>query len=214
MNYFFFNEVLKHGINNPINSILLSSELAIENFEKNPKESLKLLKQIKITSEYVRALLRRDASKENQKNYFYLEQAIREILVINSSYKKNIIYSLQHKTPENLQLKGNKILFQEMLICLINNAIESYQDKTNRTILLTSSIQDKKLVLSITDGGTGMNWLERNIAFTKNFSLKDDHSGHGLYIVKRIVEKEFKGEIDIISQKKRGTTVRCFFPLT
>lgn len=211
MNYFFFNEILKHGISNPITSILISTDLALQKIRDNPEQTINHIEQIQITAQYIQKLLRRESLNQGRK--FFIETAIKEILIINSGYKRNLIYSFQNSLPEGTQIKGNKILFQELLICLLNNADESYKTDRNKTVLVTTKKENKKVVISVTDGGVGMSWLEKNLALNKNFSMKENHSGHGLYLVKRIIEEEFLGKIELITEKNRGTTIKCFFPL-
>ena len=212
MDYFFFNEILKHGIANPITSILINSNLALERIEKNPDKIKEHLEQIQLTAKYIQNLLKRESFI--QKDKFFIETAIKEILIINSGYKRKLIYSYQNNLPDGIQIKGNKILFQELLICLLNNADEAYQTEKNKTVLVTTRKENKKIIISITDGGIGMNWLEKNVALKKNFSMKENHSGNGLYLVKKILKEEFMGRIELISQKNRGTTVKCFLPLS
>ena len=211
MKYFFFNEILKHGISNPLSSILISTDLALQKIKENPEQSINHLEQIQLTAKYIQSLLKRE--NLNQENKFFIETAIKEILIINSGYKRNLIYSYQNNLSEETKIIGNKILFQELLICLLNNADEAYQAKNNKTVLVTTKKEDQNVVISITDGGVGMTWLEKSFALNKNFTLKENHSGQGLYLVKKIIEEEFSGKIELITRKNRGTTVKCFFPL-
>lgn len=212
MDYFFFNDVLKHGIANPISSILINTNLALEEIQNHPDKIKNYLEQIQLTAKYIQNLLKRE--NINQKNKFLIETAIKEILIINSGYKRNLIYSYQNNLPDGIQIKGNKILFQELLICLLNNADEAYQTEKNKTVLVITKKTNNKILISITDGGTGMNWIEKKMALKKSFSMKENHSGHGLYLVKKIIEEEFMGKIEIITQKNIGTTVQCYLPLS
>jgi sensor histidine kinase regulating citrate/malate metabolism len=89
-----------------------------------------------------------------------------------------VSYAKQLKQSNNINLNGNKLLFQEVINCLLNNAVEAYRAKNiNKIVLIKTQIKNQNLQIAITDGGNGMNWLEQKLIGKKFYSLKDDHQG-------------------------------------
>ena len=79
---------------------------------------------------------------------------------------------------------------------------------------MVGKIINNHLYLSFTDGGQGMNWLEKSLMFADGYSNKSDGSGTGLTWVKKVIEQHFAGEIEVKSKKHQGTTMIWLLPLT
>lgn len=146
---------------------------------------------------------------------FPINQAIKEVVSLSSASKNNFIYSSKINVPDEVELIGRKALFQELLFKLIGNATKTYQDNLhNKIILITSKIENnKEFSLTVTSGGKGLSFLEKQLIKQNFFVLRDKNQHLNLCEIKRTIKKEFRGYLQIISARNKGTTIKCFFPL-
>ena len=122
-----------------------------------------------------------------------LEENIFNLPIFNniSEISKNI-YSLMHPyLPENLIL----------------DKIEDKPYQTNFSV----NFENNRFKIIIKDSGCGIAKKDLLLVFDPFFSLKDQHSGLGLPIARRIIERH-KGEIKITSQEGQGSEVTIELP--
>jgi len=202
-------EFLKHALSTPLSSILLSSQLALDkNQDRNTS-----LKQILLSATYIKNLLAQ-AQNGLKPALFNLNVALSEIIFLNQCYHKEGAYSKNWQQTEGVMINGNKLLFQEVINCLLNNAIESYQAKDlNRIVLIKTQIAEKNLEIAISDGGEGLTWFEKTLAGKKFYSLKDSHQGIGLFYCKKFLTEHFSASFKLISRKHHGSTALITIPL-
>ncbi len=94
---------------------------------------------------------------------------------------------------------------------LLQNAIEAITGKGS--ILIKTSLQEKFLLLTVSDTGSGIPPDVRSRLFEAHFTTKSQGTGLGLVNVKRIIE-EAGGTISIDSQVSKGTTVSVTLPVS
>ncbi len=106
---------------------------------------------------------------------------------------------------------GEKVLFQQLLSNIINNAIESYEavpiKRAKRSVLVKLRAQPDTLTLTITDWGKG---IEPDIAakvFEPFYTTKASGMGMGLYLTKRFIEGSFSGSIELKASPDRTTFI-------
>jgi signal transduction histidine kinase len=107
-------------------------------------------------------------------------------------------------------LKTDSSLLEQILLNIIKNSAQAVNYKGN--ILLTVRHSDKKLNIQIIDNGLGIKSDIMDRIFEPFFSTKEEGSGLGLSITKKLVE-QLQGEILIHSQSNQGTTVTILLPL-
>lgn len=102
---------------------------------------------------------------------------------------------------------------------LIENAVAAVGDKGRVEIdaLLTDKIfSDFKagpaIKIEITDNGPGIALAYKSKLFTPFFTTKDNGTGLGLMLAKRIIE-DHGGQVEIESREKIGTEVIIYLPL-
>ena len=115
--------------------------------------------------------------------------------------------------PAECLFQGNKLAFQEMVVCLLNNAYESYLAAKNRLVFLSATVENDLLKLVVTDGGRGMSWLAKTLSVSPLYTSKNNHAGLGLYFVKKTIEAEFSGKLLLRSRLHKGTSATLLFPL-
>lgn len=203
------SSVFYHTCSNPLTSLLLNLELAAnhQTMDANPY----LIKATQ-NAHYVTELFRQLAPTQTT-SYFHVAEALTEtIRLLQSRYDQSVSLSHCGSPPTQLWLTGKKLFFQEILLAICHNAIESYQAQTRRFIILTHIDTAQSYQLAVTDGGKGMSLWDRQLIFRDGLSLKKNHQGIGLSVAKRLMAAHFKGKISIFSQPRRGTTVMLEFP--
>lgn len=212
MQYSYSKELLLHNLNQPLAVIRLNTDLALEELKPNDYFVKRCLERIVGSCFYINKLL--SELRIDHNSNFELKTALRGAVKINSKHNKCSIFSYHENLSFNPSIKGNKFVFQQIIIALINNALESYRVNDFKKIVLISSVCLKDEVqIAISDGGVGLNWWQRQLVFKKGFTLKEKHSGLGLYLCQKIIKEDFHGKIKLISQKNKGCTVQCFFPI-
>ncbi len=208
MKHFSYFDFFKHAAGTPLSNILLNSQLALS----DPNNNQKHLNEILLSANYIKKLINNEEKED--KKLFSINDALVEIILLNQCFHQDVTYQKKLKQSDKIQLSGNKLLFQEVINCLLNNAVEAYQIKRlNKIVLVKSQLSDNKLEIAITDGGNGMNWWQQRLIGKKFYSLKEDHQGVGIFYAKKIINKQFFGKIYYISKKNQGSTAIVQIPL-
>ncbi len=124
--------------------------------------------------------------------------------------QKNIDLQIVLKDT-TLSLEADASLIEQVLINLIVNAIEAVKDKQEAKILLSAYHDIKnKVVIKISDNGSGMPEEMLDKIFIPFFSTKKTGSGIGLSLCKQIMMLH-KGNIQVYSEEGKGTSMLLHF---
>lgn len=207
---------LIHALSTPVTNILLNTQLAIDlcQQKRDPSNLSYYLEQSLLAGKYLQGVI-----KNNDANYtsnqFSIHTALMTVINLCQYARRQCQIIKYFAFDKNLQIIGNQFNFQEALICLLNNAVESYQHlNPNKVIILTASHRESNFYLSITDGGVGMNWLQQKVATLPGISYKNKHTGVGLGFAKKVFCKDMGGQLKILSKTNRGTTISVSLPMT
>jgi signal transduction histidine kinase len=123
---------------------------------------------------------------------------LKAIDFLNEAINKKDIQII--KELENIKLKiyGNEFL--QVMINLINNAIDAIEKKG--TILIKLYKQDNRVIIIVEDNGKGIDIKNCNKIFDPYFTTKSDSMGLGLYMCRLIVEKHLNGAIEVVPLSK------------
>lgn len=114
-------------------------------------------------------------------------------------------------------LRGDTVRFYQIVLNLLLNAVESYENyKTNKKLVEISLEKiGKSFVLEVKDYGKGIDKRQLKHIFEPFFTTRKRRGGTGigLYLTKEYVEELFKGKIKISSKKRSGTSVKVEIPL-
>ncbi|MDE3833619.1 GHKL domain-containing protein [Sinorhizobium meliloti] len=106
--------------------------------------------------------------------------------------------------PDGLQALGNRIRLEQVLINLLQNALEAIGDSENGTIQVRCEEAAGGIALTVADNGPGIAADVREELFTPFNTSKEDGLGLGLAISKEIVS-DYGGTIEVESGPS-GTT--------
>ncbi len=109
------------------------------------------------------------------------------------------------------KLEGYYTDLYRAFLNLTINAIESIEDE-GLIEITANKIPNKNFInIHISDSGSGISNDILPLIFDAGFSTKDRESGHGLSIIKEIIE-EHKGSISAKSENQKGTTFIISLP--
>ncbi len=118
--------------------------------------------------------------------------------------QKNIQLDIVLKDT-SLAVEADTSLVEQVLINLLVNAIEAVKDKAEAKIVLSAAAApNKKVLLKISDNGSGMTAEVMEKIFVPFFSTKKTGSGIGLSLCKQIMMLH-KGNIQVQSKMDEGT---------
>ncbi len=209
---------LAHEIKNPLTPIQLSAErLQHKLGQKLPQIDADVLKRATGTivnqvtalkgmvddfSQYARAS-RMTAEQVS------LNDLVREVLVLYESMGVPIEPRLCENLPS---IAADPALLRQVLHNLIQNAIDALSGSEQPRIVVTSTLGDGGVTLSVSDNGAGIADTVIGRIFEPYVTTKPKGTGLGLAIVKKIVE-EHHGHIVVENVKPHGAHVSIVLPL-
>ncbi|GEN77293.1 sensor histidine kinase [Chryseobacterium hagamense] len=126
--------------------------------------------------------------------------------------EKNI--NFYFKGDHNAVLTNDRLLLEYVLDKILNNAVKF--SSPGQDIYLQAVTEDDRMVISVTDSGTGMNEKYLSGIYTYDNPVflgtsGEKGAGLSLKIVKNFISL-MRGNITIISSENNGTTVSLFLP--
>jgi two-component system sensor histidine kinase HydH len=122
--------------------------------------------------------------------------------------QKNVVLSLD-LPQEPVKRSIDSFHFERALVNLIANAIEASGGGQRVSVIMTA--HKKKVTITITDNGPGMDAETLESAFIPFYTKKRGGTGLGVPIAKKIIEGH-QGNIRIDSKKGEGTVVMVELP--
>ncbi len=176
-----------HQWRQPLNAIkleLMKFEIENPKFENSPfisNISSKVSELNEIIGDF-RSFFRED-TKENinlKDELFKITKMIKDLLIMNS-----ILVNIE---GDDINIEFNKNNLKHIMFVLINNSIDAFKEKEIKERNINIKIEDNKLIYE--DNAGGIPTEIQNKIFEHNFTTKKNGTGIGLYMVKRILEKD------------------------
>lgn len=208
-----------HDLSNLISIILGYSNLFIEESSLDKEEALSIAKIRQAgekASDVVNHIL--NFSRLDDR-YSILDMGILidDILsILKVSIPKPI--KIHWKKPkESVYLNGNAVKYQQILMNLFINAVQAMGKNEGKLTVSLHKLErdeDRWLRIDVEDTGPGMDHETLDKIFNPLFTTKGPGKGTGLglFVVRHIVN-EYRGSIDVVSEKGKGTIFRVHFPL-
>lgn len=150
-------------------------------------------------------------------NYFCIVEEINTAMTLVEYKARTLQVQLVYSRKQSTMLFGNAERFNQLIINLLSNAIDAYEcmKGQNKIVEVTTNISEPNLIVCIKDNGCGISPEYLNNIFEPLFTTKPigKGSGLGLAICKEIVEKDFKGTIEVASTVSQGTLFTIKIPL-
>ena len=218
-----FSSAIAHELNQPLAAIMSNTQAAQRFLDKKPPslDKVKLalsniLRNDRRASEVIRKLrilLKKNISEFTEIN---ANDLIEEVVILSRSnfVIKNV--SIKMNLGKNIPLvSGDRVQLQQVLINLILNALDSYENitKDEKQIVITTRFENKKEVcLSVKDFGCGIEESVLNKVFDPFVTTKKGGMGMGLAINKTIIDAH-RGHIWAENNPDEGATFNIVLPL-
>jgi signal transduction histidine kinase len=194
---------IAHEINQPLGALRINAELAgkkiasgatdIALLEKINKEAIE---DIDRASAIVRSLVNLANRKTNQPVVLELVAATKEVVEVSRTRLRDEGVVVEINSPDRCYARVNPTEWQQVLINLLNNAIDSLQvsSKTTKQIVITLRQEADFIEMTIQDNGVGIPAGQEEKIFELLVTNKESGSGVGLWLTKDII-KRYQGEI-------------------
>lgn len=107
--------------------------------------------------------------------------------------------------PEDLTISADKNMIEQVLINLLRNAMQAFEEQTNRSIEIRAFVNEKsRAVIAVKDNGTGIDSEAMEKIFIPFFTTKKTGSGIGLSLSRQIM-RQHQGTLTVKSTVGKGT---------
>ncbi|MEW6601843.1 MAG: ATP-binding protein [Nitrospirota bacterium] len=211
-----------HELNNPLNNISLRAEIVNREIRKFSDEKLSdYMQDIVVQSERAHKIInnlldfaraRKSSEMGNQDMVLIVNDSLN--LVASQLRVTNI--KLVKDIPERpFLVHGNRSKLEQILISIINNAIQAMKDTGTLTVRVRPDEKDRHVLVEISDTGKGIPESEIKNIFDPFFTTKPPGEGTGLGLaVSQTLVTEHKGEILVESRVGAGTTFTVKLPVS
>jgi two-component system sporulation sensor kinase B len=134
-----------------------------------------------------------------------------ELLIIMTPYANMQEVELNKQVEKTLTVKGDVVMFKQVILNLIKNAIESIKDKEQGSVFVNANYDKGFINITITDNGIGMSSEELKRLGKPFYTTKTKGTGLGMMVTFRLVES-LNGSLDIKSTVDMGTEVSFKLP--
>jgi len=206
-----------HELKNPLFSIRGFLQIIRQSFSDDDKRKEyadiainELDRMNNLLTEYLSRYKARNGTEVKAQTAVSVKTVIEELIAFfqHTLYLKGVSYEIEFEDSELFVLIRKEQLMQ-VLINIVQNSIEA-MDRGDH-LSLKAFREDGWVVIEIKDDGVGIKRTELNKIFDPFFSTKENGTGLGLYITKRIVENN-GGTISVDSIEGEGTTIYLKFP--
>lgn len=209
---------IAHEIRNPLTTVKGFIQLIQPHLVEIGKEEYALiaLEEIDRANEIIYEFLNAAKPQQNKKQSISVDKLIKDIVMLYES--EAILRNIEFVTDlnhYNAQLYIDIKQIKQVLVNLIKNALEAIGQNPNHDkgmIRIHSKIKVDSLILQIEDNGIGMDNETIENLFVPFFSTKDEGTGIGLTVCKKIIE-EHGGTIEVNSTPFIGTTFIIQLPI-
>jgi len=145
-------------------------------------------------------------------NNLLVKEMIDQImLLLKTEIKANNIKVNTTVEPADLTINADKELIEQVLINLLKNAIQAFEEHTNKLVEINGFINDKnRPVIAVKDNGTGIDEEALLKIFIPFFTTKKSGSGIGLSLSRQIM-RQHQGVLAVKSKIDEGTEFELRF---
>ena len=228
---------IAHEIRNPLTPIMLSVERLEQKYLKQVKEADKekfeqYIRTINKQVQYIGSLVSNFANFAKMPDTIMIEaninKLLQDIIFLYKQGQNDIDFQIINHSP-NIRITCDPRQMEEVFANIIKNAIESLKTENNhknnteekkstkteekiKQILITITLLNKKLSISIEDSGPGFQATDPAILLEPYVTSKKTGVGLGLAMVDKII-KEHKGVLTLSSSTKlKGAKVLIEIP--
>ncbi len=205
---------LAHDLKTPLIAIGGLSRLVQKNLEENNPSHNKLdlvIKETQRLEEMVKEILDFSKPLELHRSQEDIRKVINQCADLISDLARQRKVNIENQCPKNLPLVSfDASRIKQALINLLINAIDA--SPVGETVKVYSYLKQKRLIIEVTDNGSGIAINKKNEIFVPFFTTKKDGTGLGLPIAKKIVEAHH-GYLEVLGNREKGVTFKMMIPI-
>lgn len=214
---------IAHELNQPLTTIVLKTELIESHLMRNPDpasaltEAHKLADLIREDTRHAAAIIRtlRSMFTTGKGEYvrFDLAQSVQDVVHIVHAHAKRRDIAMVVDLPQPLMLTGDPTQLQQVVLNLLNNAIDARLENPAEPSRITISGQLRPgwVELRIADNGCGITEAQKEDIFALFKTSKSQGMGVGLWLSQSIVESH-GGRLTFESEAGQGAVFLLALP--
>lgn len=149
-------------------------------------------------------------------DYFTTTQLFKYVDLLMRHELKNSLteLSIENNVDDNIFIKGNINGLVQAINNIISNAIQSYENQPDKTIILAANLVNNKLLISIKDFGCGIRKEIQNKLFKEMITTKGKNgTGLGLFMSYSNIKAHYNGNMYFETELEKGTTFYIELPI-
>lgn len=153
---------------------------------------------------------------EQDSYLFTVEELVKRVDILMRHELKNALINLKVSVmmDGNTELKGNVNSLVQVINNMISNSIQAYSGKTNETIELIISEENRNVIISVKDYAGGLPKEISDKLFKEMVTTKGKNgTGLGLFMSYSNIRAHFNGNITVDSKLGVGTEFHIILPL-
>ena len=210
---------IAHELNNPLNNISTSCQIALEELDEIDKEFLRKMltnieKEIARARDIVKGLLEFSRTKEFSLEPCSIKAVVNKARQLVASQLPGGI-EIHIDIPDDLIIPLDTQRMQQVFLNLFLNAIQAIPDPPGEIRVVARRDQEKnEAIIEVEDTGVGIDAEHLSRIFDPFFTTKEVGAGTGLglSIVHGIIEQH-NGSISVDSKKGQGTRFTIRLPM-
>ncbi|MTI82186.1 MAG: PAS domain-containing protein [Firmicutes bacterium] len=206
---------MAHEIRNPLTAVRGVAQLMLEKYNAKDQGMLNLIiDELDRTEKIIADFLSLANPKEPEYKGIDINQLIENhSTFLNSKCLQNNITVYKRMDPNLPMVWIDEAQITQVLLNLINNAIEAMQEKGKGTITISTSynINQKDICIEVDDTGKGIPSDNMAKLGTPFFTTKSDGTGLGLAISYEII-KGHAGRIEVSNNPVEGACFKIYLP--
>ena len=211
---------MAHEIRNPLSgiNIYLNTLKKLQHKNGSAEKVNQILDQIQSASHKIESVIRRvmDFAKPGEPKLALIDlnRPLTEAINLSAVSMRKSGIALEKVLSENLPLcSADPTLIEEMVLNLLNNAAAAMKTMAEgKKIVVTSSVEDNGILLTVSDSGPGIAPEIKDKIFDPYFTTKSDGTGIGLSISHRIVT-DHGGSLTVSDSDLGGAEFRIEIPI-
>lgn len=208
--------VLTHEIMNsvtPISSLTSSLsgilEQAVSNERIEPKQLNYLSKGLHAVRDRSEGLLKfteayKKLTQLRHPEYetICLKNLFESVLLLHKTDLDRLGIRASYDIQKNMELLADKAMIEQILINLVNNAVQAHENSVQPFIELKAFISENRKIIQVIDNGAGIPEEKIDKIFIPFFTTKEKGSGIGLSFARQVMRLH-KGSITVKSNEKK-----------